>query len=169
MSDDRDREVRVAEQAVWIRRYLAPLVGARITEVVVFASGPYFCCRISAALADGGSVTLEVDRDEEGNGPGFLFGLPAPRPAADGSPAARLDWARRYLGPLRGCEVLAVGAEVYDGGAWPQITVRDGAGTTFALEVSCDEEGNAPGYLAGLERPGRPEGPGSPGSEVRGR
>ena len=29
-------------------------------------------------LADGTSIILEVSRDEEGNGGGFLFGLPRP-------------------------------------------------------------------------------------------
>jgi hypothetical protein len=134
--------------------------------VEVFASGPYFGCRISAALADGRSVILEVDRDEEGNGPGFLFGLPAPRPVEGRSTGARLDWAKRYLHPLPGCEVLRVDARIYDDGAWPQIVVSNGVGEVFDLEVSCDEEGNAPGYLAGLERPGRPGVPGSEGRDL---
>lgn len=33
---------------------------------------------LHATLADGSKVKLEVSQDEEGNGAGFLFGLPMP-------------------------------------------------------------------------------------------
>lgn len=34
---------------------------------------------ITVTLADGTDVKLEVSQDEEGNGAGFLFGLPFPK------------------------------------------------------------------------------------------
>ena len=69
----------------WMRDYLAPLVGTTITEVGVtkadeFGSAfPYFKTRKPAtAKAHAEEMTIEVSQDEEGNGPGFLFGLPSP-------------------------------------------------------------------------------------------
>lgn len=53
----------------WMKKYLKPLVGKKIVEVGETKEGyPFF------KLNDG--TKIEVSRDEEGNGPGFLFGLP---------------------------------------------------------------------------------------------
>lgn len=57
----------------WLRTYIAPLKGRTIKGVGVSDDGfPYF------DLDDGSRI--EVSQDEEGNGPGFLFGLPRPEP-----------------------------------------------------------------------------------------
>jgi hypothetical protein len=54
---------------MWLKAYLAPLVGRTIRSVSVGSDGfPVL------TLSDGQEVL--VSRDEEGNGPGFLFGLP---------------------------------------------------------------------------------------------
>jgi len=53
----------------WLKKYLKPLVGRKITKVAVSEDG------FPQIILDDGTK-LEVSRDEEGNGPGFLFGLP---------------------------------------------------------------------------------------------
>lgn len=148
-----DWEQRIEEKALWLRDYLAPLVGAKVTKVDVAPSGPYFGCRLALALANGKEIQLEVQRDEEGNGPGFLFGLENPGRAEDDSGSAQLAWATRYYAPLVDCEITKVDVEVDDDGAWPQISIRLADGRETQLEVSQDEEGNGPGFLAGLDRP----------------
>lgn len=61
----------------WLKKYLAPLKGRTIKTVGVSEDGfPFF------TLDDGKKI--EVSRDEEGNGPGFLFGLPVPPPVKQG-------------------------------------------------------------------------------------
>jgi len=56
----------------WLKRYLQPLVGRKITSVSVSPDGfPQI------KLDDG--TTLEISSDEEGNGTGFIFGLPIPK------------------------------------------------------------------------------------------
>jgi hypothetical protein len=69
----------------WMIEYMTPMVGTTITEVGVteadeFGSAyPYFKTRKPAtATAEAEEMTIEVSQDEEGNGPGFLFGLPSP-------------------------------------------------------------------------------------------
>ena len=62
---------------VWMTGYLKGLVGATIVEAGVGADDadgegfPYFVIE-----KDGERTTVEVSQDPEGNGPGFLFGLP---------------------------------------------------------------------------------------------
>lgn len=64
----------------WLRKYLAPLVGGTITEVgsqeddMDGKPWPTFTVR----KPDGTEYVIEVAQDEEGNGAGFLFGLPTP-------------------------------------------------------------------------------------------
>jgi hypothetical protein len=69
----------------WMIEYLTPAVGCTITEVGVTEADefgdafPYLKIRRAAtATAEAEEFTLEVSRDEEGNGPGHLFGLPSP-------------------------------------------------------------------------------------------
>lgn len=55
----------------WMKIYLSHMIDKKIVKVGVTKDGfPFFL------LDDGTKV--EVSKDEEGNGPGFLFGLPRP-------------------------------------------------------------------------------------------
>jgi hypothetical protein len=55
----------------YMKKYMKHLEGKKITKTGMTKDGfPFF------ELDDGSKV--EVSRDEEGNGPGFLFGLPSP-------------------------------------------------------------------------------------------
>ena len=60
--------------------YYGSLVGATITKVTISDdddegnSWPQF----DVTLKDGTKLELELSQDEEGNGPGFMFGLPTP-------------------------------------------------------------------------------------------
>ena len=69
----------------WMIDYLTPAVGCTIIEIGVGEDEegeegyPYLKLRKPAtATAEAEEYTLEVSRDEEGNGPGYLFGLPSP-------------------------------------------------------------------------------------------
>jgi len=79
-----------AHQKRWLEAYLAPLVGATIKKVTVKVDNsmgypevwPVLHCERAMATALPGvkqvvKFQLEVSQDEEGNGPGFLFGLPS--------------------------------------------------------------------------------------------
>lgn len=69
----------------WMIEYLTPAVGCTIFEVGVTEADecgdafPYLKIRRAATgTTEAEEFTLEVSRDEEGNGPGHLFGLPSP-------------------------------------------------------------------------------------------
>ena len=65
----------------WFKKYLAPLVGSKIVAVGVNADGfPTITVEkdVDEVGQPGISTKLEISRDEEGNGPGFIFGLPNP-------------------------------------------------------------------------------------------
>jgi len=72
MLNDKDRK--------FYADYYGSLVGATITKVTISAdddegnSWPTF----NVTLKDGTKLELELSQDEEGNGPGFMFGLPTP-------------------------------------------------------------------------------------------
>jgi len=74
----------LAHHLAWHRLYYRALRGATITsasaELGEDEDGLTDECwpTLTATLANGDKVTLEVSQDEEGNGPGFLFGLPMP-------------------------------------------------------------------------------------------
>lgn len=56
-------------------RYYAALKGAKIIDAGIGDDGfPYF-----EAQKNGEVFLCEVSQDAEGNGPGFLFGLPKPK------------------------------------------------------------------------------------------
>ena len=59
------------------QQYYGQLVGGTITEVNMKA-GEYdqLWPNIRVEMPNGDIFNLEVSQDEEGNGPGFLFGLP---------------------------------------------------------------------------------------------
>lgn len=56
------------------KEYYEPLLGGVIESVNGGAEFPTFTVRTT----DGRLFKLEVSADAEGNGPGFLFGLPTP-------------------------------------------------------------------------------------------
>ena len=67
----------------WHERYYEQLLGAKVIQVHVhkdesddehYSGWPTFLVE----MPDGNHMTLEVSQDEEGNGPGFIFGLPTP-------------------------------------------------------------------------------------------
>lgn len=70
--------------AEFLRKYLAPLKGGTITSVrvKVESDGGFAEAwpRLTVKAKNGQTYELEVSRDEEGNGPGYLFGLPFPEP-----------------------------------------------------------------------------------------
>lgn len=54
-------------------RYYRQLIGKKVTGIGCTADGFWFF------VLDSGE-RIEISQDEEGNGPGFLFGLPIPPP-----------------------------------------------------------------------------------------
>lgn len=72
--------------AAFLRRYLAPLKGGTITGVKVKTEDDFGYAQAWPTLVvkakDGTVYEVEVSQDEEGNGPGFLFGLPHPGQAS---------------------------------------------------------------------------------------
>lgn len=66
----------MSAQHKWLKEYIKPLEGRKIIKTGVNKDGyPFFI------LDD--KTKIEVSQDEEGNGPGFLFGLPDPRSDPD--------------------------------------------------------------------------------------
>ena len=65
----------------WWAKYLSPLIGGEITEVGTKSEndGDEYWPYLKVKTKDGRVIRLEVSQDEEGNGPGFLFGLPKPQ------------------------------------------------------------------------------------------
>jgi hypothetical protein len=56
----------------WLKKYLKPLEGRKIVKTGVNKDGfPFFTLD--------NKVKIEISQDPEGNGPGFLFGLPDPK------------------------------------------------------------------------------------------
>ena len=55
--------------------YYRHLIGCTITAVGQNAEGFHY---FVVNDANGNDTTIEISKDEEGNGPGFLFGLPNP-------------------------------------------------------------------------------------------
>lgn len=72
------------QQHKWCEAYYGQLVGATILEIEVttedddelYGMVPQVWTKIHCRAADGERFTLEISSDEEGNEPGFLFGLP---------------------------------------------------------------------------------------------
>lgn len=82
---------RGSTDMTWYEKYFGQLVGATITGFTMAKDEPdepgaeffdhsdsEFWPRFTAVLADGREVTLELSQDEEGNGPGWMFGLEFP-------------------------------------------------------------------------------------------
>ena len=72
MLNDKDRK--------FYADYYGTLVGATITKVTVSESDDegHSWPKFAVTLKDGTKLELELSQDEEGNGPGFMFGLPSP-------------------------------------------------------------------------------------------
>ena len=65
--------------AQWTKRYLQPLVGCQVVSVGTTGDGDGNWPTIAFQALDSGEIfTCEISRDPEGNGPGFIFGLPDP-------------------------------------------------------------------------------------------
>lgn len=61
------------------------------------------------------------------------------------------EWNDRYYGGLLNAVCIGVGAHRdEEGNLWPRLRFRTPEGDTLLVEVSCDEEGNRPGFLFGL-------------------
>lgn len=72
---------RQRKQEEWTRLYYGSLVGAKCVGVEAETDNSEYgfgdCWpKLIFEHPKGGRFTVEVSRDEEGNGPGFLFGLP---------------------------------------------------------------------------------------------
>ncbi len=67
----------------WMKVYLAPLVGAKIVAVGVVSddggSRGDIWPVLHVELADGTKYKLQICRDAEGNGAGWIHGLPNPK------------------------------------------------------------------------------------------
>lgn len=60
----------------WTRAYYGSMVGLRCVAVDAHIEDGECWPVLTFEHPKGGEVKIEVSRDEEGNGPGFLFGLP---------------------------------------------------------------------------------------------
>lgn len=58
--------------------YYGQLEGCTITNTRVENEDGQLWPVLTVTTPDGEVFSIEVSRDEEGNGPGFLFGLPVP-------------------------------------------------------------------------------------------
>ena len=62
----------MSQEHEWLKKYMKGLEGRKIVKTGVNSEGfPFFVLDNKAKI--------EVSQDEEGNGPGFLFGLPDPK------------------------------------------------------------------------------------------
>lgn len=70
------------QEREYYNKYYGQLVGATIESAGVVAEDEFgsvnFWPTIHIVTPDGQKLVLEVSQDPEGNGPGFLFGLPTP-------------------------------------------------------------------------------------------
>jgi hypothetical protein len=79
------------EENKYMNKYYSALKGAIITDTKMSEPEPgedtdgwyESYPTLHATLQDGTEVILEISRDPEGNGPGFIFGLPVPLPDKD--------------------------------------------------------------------------------------
>ena len=63
----------------WAKKYYQGAVGFTITAACMSADGfPVLICKRKQKGKKQETIRIEVSMDEEGNGAGFLFGLPVP-------------------------------------------------------------------------------------------
>jgi hypothetical protein len=72
------------QEKAYYEGYYSGLVGATVTSVECSIEDGAVWTKIMAVNGDGDDLELEVSRDPEGNGPGFIFGLPDPGPVSSG-------------------------------------------------------------------------------------
>lgn len=72
-------------------KYFGQLVGAEILafKMAVDPDEGDFWPTFLVKLASGERIEIEISQDEEGNGPGFIFGLANPNETASGAQAGR--------------------------------------------------------------------------------
>jgi len=75
---------RIHTMTEWNKAYYGQLVGAKIVSLTIAVDEEMgeFWPTFEVVLRDGTKRSIELSMDEEGNGPGFLFGLDAPDYAA---------------------------------------------------------------------------------------
>jgi hypothetical protein len=74
-----DHEIKEKD---YLTKYYAVLEGATIESISVVAESDYgsvnFWPTFKIKTKNGEDFVLEISQDPEGNGPGFVFGLPTP-------------------------------------------------------------------------------------------
>jgi len=77
----------------WLVKYYEGAIGFKIVGATISPDGfPQLICRRGRGKT-GEEIKLEVSQDEEGNGAGFLFGLPVPESKAEEHDGTFGDWA----------------------------------------------------------------------------
>ena len=71
----------MADRLLWLQKYYGSIKGATVTKVSFHEDETGIWPVLHFNHPDRGSLRVEVSRDPEGNGPGFLFGLEAPTAA----------------------------------------------------------------------------------------
>ena len=74
------KDSHVHTMTEWNKAYYGQLVGAEIVSLTIGVDEDFgeFWPTFEVVLRDGTKRSIELSKDEEGNGPGFLFGLDAP-------------------------------------------------------------------------------------------
>lgn len=134
---------------------LEALNGARIIATGLADDLPYLDCQ----RPDGQNLRAWILADPEGNGPGFLFGLPLPssttvkalQQVVAERPGLRstLDylWSLEYYSAAEDLVIVSTTGESPEG--FPEITCRrPGVEELIYLELSADTEGNCPGHIS---------------------
>tara|TARA_B100000949_G_C14184729_1_gene409087 strand:- start:402 stop:650 length:249 start_codon:yes stop_codon:yes gene_type:complete len=70
-----------SKEQTFYKNYYGTLTGATITKATMSPTDDegYSWPTFNVTLKDGTKLELELSKDEEGNGPGFMFGLPTPK------------------------------------------------------------------------------------------
>lgn len=74
----------MASEKEFYQKYYGVLEGAKITKVIVKEENDFGMSEcwptFHVMLKDNTMLELEISQDPEGNGPGFIFGLPSVQP-----------------------------------------------------------------------------------------
>lgn len=133
---------RTESQARWMGRYYGQLQGATIEKVTIAVDedpdfGTDIYPMLTVKFKDGQTAEILVFRDEEGNGPGFLQGLPTPRTIGQG-----------VSGLLKDPRLAALDAEATDtkDGTWVLVVA---AGEKELIQVG-EDPANPDQYVISL-------------------